>query len=254
MSENNFAELYKTWPTDQLLSVVDNPDHYEPSALEAAEIELKSRQLTTEELTVARYVLNQREAEKETNIDTIKAKDQWTITGRFDTPRVQVVKRSIVRISFFTGILIVFKGYNLFPALLYPIKYFKELPDNYTLLSFFNVMVLIVGFLLFWLLKRTGWILLTLFFASSSSMVVSTLMYMLFQSRREAKILVEFNPILQPYPLEMYILPILLYGFLTWILCTKKIRECYFISKTAMFWTLAVGILLIPCLSFWLML
>ncbi|MGJ1509711.1 hypothetical protein ACR79N_25700 [Sphingobacterium siyangense] len=114
MSENNFAELYKTWPTDQLLSVVDNPDHYEPSALEAAEIELKSRQLTTEELTAARYVLNQREAEKETNIDTIKAKDQWTITGRFDTPRVQVVKRSIVRISFFTGILIVLKAIIFF--------------------------------------------------------------------------------------------------------------------------------------------
>lgn len=136
MSENNFAELYKTWSIDQLLSVVDNPDHYEPSALEAAEIELKSRQLTTEELTTARHVLNQREAEKETNFDTIKAKEQWVITGRFDTPRVQVVKRSIVRISFFTGILIVFKGYNFFPALVYPIKYFKELPDTYTLLSY----------------------------------------------------------------------------------------------------------------------
>lgn len=81
-------------------------------------------------------VLNQREAEKETNFDTIKAKEQWAIIGRFDTPRVQVVKRSIVRISFFTGILIVFKGYNLFPALVYPIKYFKELPDTYTLLSY----------------------------------------------------------------------------------------------------------------------
>lgn len=203
MSENNFAELYKTWSTDQLLSVVDNPDHYEPSVLEAAEIELKGRQLTTEELTAARYVLNQREAEKETDFDTIKSKEQWAITGRFDTPRVQVVKRSIVRISFFTGILIVFKGYNLFPALVYPIKYFKELPDTYTLLSYCSHS----------------------FFASSSSMVVSTLMYMLLQSSREAKILVEFNPILQPYPLEMYILPILLYGFLTWILCTKKIRE-----------------------------
>ncbi|MGJ1227411.1 hypothetical protein ACR78H_17840 [Sphingobacterium siyangense] len=42
MSENNFAELYKTWSINQFLSVVDNPDHYEPSALEAAEIELKS--------------------------------------------------------------------------------------------------------------------------------------------------------------------------------------------------------------------
>lgn len=59
MSENNFAELYKTCSTDQLLYVVDNPDHYEPSVLEAAESELKSRQLTTEELTAARYVLKQ---------------------------------------------------------------------------------------------------------------------------------------------------------------------------------------------------
>jgi hypothetical protein len=42
MSESNFAELYKTWSIDQLLSVIDNPDHYEPSALEAAAIELKS--------------------------------------------------------------------------------------------------------------------------------------------------------------------------------------------------------------------
>jgi len=56
MNGNNFTELYKTWTTDKLLDIVDNPSDYQKLAVDTARLELDSRQLSAEQLEEAKII------------------------------------------------------------------------------------------------------------------------------------------------------------------------------------------------------
>ena len=50
---NEFAGYYKTLPTSELLAIVTNPDDYQNLAVQAAQAEITSRNLTGAELDAA---------------------------------------------------------------------------------------------------------------------------------------------------------------------------------------------------------
>ena len=47
---NEFSNTYKTFSNSQLVEVLENRDNYLPVAIEAAEKELTSRQLSSEQM------------------------------------------------------------------------------------------------------------------------------------------------------------------------------------------------------------
>ena len=47
---NPFSDIYKALSPTELIKIIDNPDNYQPLAVEAASSELTSRQLSDEEI------------------------------------------------------------------------------------------------------------------------------------------------------------------------------------------------------------
>jgi hypothetical protein len=54
---NSFTEYYKTITNLELLEILENPDDYQPSAIEAAKNEISSRQLSDTEISEAKESL-----------------------------------------------------------------------------------------------------------------------------------------------------------------------------------------------------
>src|SRR5689334_17355948 len=73
MSNTHFTNLYKTWPADRLLDVLDNPQDYQPAAVEAARLELERRQLPADELKIAEAIRAERQNEKLAQQQKVKA-------------------------------------------------------------------------------------------------------------------------------------------------------------------------------------
>src|SRR5688572_19076447 len=73
VTSNNFNEYYKKISDSALLSILDNPEEYQPVALEAAKKEFANRQLTDLEIQEARHPLLTKQAQKEKEIERIKA-------------------------------------------------------------------------------------------------------------------------------------------------------------------------------------
>jgi len=54
MADNPFLKLYKTIDSSELFDIIDFPNDFQPLAVEAARLELESRQLTPEQLEGAK--------------------------------------------------------------------------------------------------------------------------------------------------------------------------------------------------------
>ena len=125
MTGNNFATLYKTWTTGKLLDIVDHPDDYQTLAVEAARLELGSRQLTQEQLTEAKAEQDLRrkdKASKQQKAKDIENKVKSVGSSLVDTfnPIQRDAPSSdkfIKLISFFLGALFLYQLYKEFNLL-----------------------------------------------------------------------------------------------------------------------------------------
>ena len=71
-TSNDFSEYYKTISNTELLSILENPNDYQPFAIEAAKKEFVSRQLPDTEIQNARQILAANQAQREVKREKIK--------------------------------------------------------------------------------------------------------------------------------------------------------------------------------------
>ncbi|MBL7777487.1 MAG: hypothetical protein JNK66_04205 [Chitinophagales bacterium] len=72
MTDNPFIQRYKTTDTSELLDIIDRPSDYQPLAVEAARLELDSRQLTQEQLADAKAKQDLRRQDKASKQQKVK--------------------------------------------------------------------------------------------------------------------------------------------------------------------------------------
>jgi hypothetical protein len=257
MKENHFTKLYRTWTTDKLLDIIDNPNEYQSLAVEAAQQELENRQLSSEQMKYAKVVQTERQNEKldkqqrsrsiERRIESISSSLGETLNPiSSETPTTD---KYIKLISLFLCILFLYqfyKGFGIFRLL------FTDLTGKWDLSIVFYFLPLIfltTAGLTFWFKKKIGWILTTIYFSYTAAAAVS--MFVLEFNRKSTGLsaLDKLFPTTAPI---VYIEALLIFGGLTWILIKENMRSVYKIDKKTMLIVLSISIGFVSRMTFFI--
>jgi len=250
MSDNNFTTLYKTWTADKLLDIVDCPNDYQPLAVEAARLELGSRQLTQEQLANAKAEQDLRRQYKSNNQQKVKNIENKiksigsALADNFnpiqnETPTTD---KYIKFISLFLGGLFLYQLYKESGLLMFMLTEGDGKWDFSTVLYFLPFIVLPTAAVLFWLRKKFGWTLATLFL---SYMAIGAIPIFLSTHNRQPTgnfALDTLFPVISP---TVYVGTFLLFGGATLVMCKENIREVYGIDRRAMFITIGLVAVLV---------
>lgn len=182
ISPNDFYQYYKKLANTELLNILNNPDSYEPAAIEAAKKEFSSRNLTDAEIDEAKELLTERNNEierKNDNLKKIKSKLKPGITDIIEvlSPSYNAERSTEKNIRFIVIILAVLFLYQFINGYNSYIGYIKDIPK----FPFESLSILMIQFSLpvaafiFWRRKKTGWTLLIFLFTISSVFTILTL-------------------------------------------------------------------------------
>lgn len=257
MNENSFTTLYKTWTTDKLLDIVDNPSDYQPLAVEAARLEIDSRQLTQEQLIDAKVeqdLRRQDKANKQQKVKDIENKFKSVGSSLDDTfnpiqKETPTTDKFIKLISLFIGGLFLYQLYKEFGMLKFMFTDDGGKWDFSMVLYFFPFIILPTAGLLFWFRKKIGWTLATIYFSYTAAGAIP--MFIVDLNRQPTGVPALDTLFLTTSPIH-YIGSLLVFGGLTWTLCKENMREVYQVDKKSMFIALGIGIgiILLMAISF----
>jgi hypothetical protein len=255
MKENNFKNLYKTWTTDKLLDIIDNPNEYQPLSVEAAQMEIDSRQLSEKQLDEAKKIQSARLFEKDSKHQKVKAvEDKLKSVGTSLADSLNPIQKELPSTDKYIKLIsLLFVGLFLYQL----IKDFKLLrytlfDDNgrwdFSMVLYFILFLLLpAAGLLLWFRKKIGWILATVFFSYSASFAI--LLFIKTFNYTPSGFPAIDNLFPTPSP-TVYILTLLFYGGLIWIMSKSNIRELYNIGKPDMFITIGIGVVIVLFIAF----
>jgi hypothetical protein len=257
MSDNNFTTLYKTWTTDKLLNIIDNPSDYQSFAVEAARLELESRQLTPEQIAGAKTEQDLRwqdKANKQQKVKDIEDKVKSIGSSLADTfnpiqKDISTTDKFIKLISLFIGGLFLYHLYKEFGILKFMFTDDGGKWDFSMVLYFLPFFILPTAGILFWLRKKIGWTLAIIYFSYTATGAIPMLIMELNRKPTGVSALDALFPTTSP---TVYIVTLLAFGGLTRTLCKENMREAYQVDKKSMFIALGIGtgIVLLMAISF----
>ncbi len=241
---NNFSEYYKTISNTELLSILENPADYQPSALEAARKEWADRQLSEQDKAAARQSLIIVQAEKTKKKEKAKEiEDKIKMSGyslletlnpvQSGLPSPEKIIRLIVLV--FGGIFL----YMVFSELRMHIAIAKDVGKFpfVTILYFFPLILLPLALFAFWRKKSTGWTLLVIYLV----FIIVNMLWILTQSLLWKPSGNEFFDIIRAKPPVFTLLPQLIFlsGTL-YSICRQPVRKVFSIREDRMTATIAI--------------
>jgi hypothetical protein len=243
---NKFTALYKNWTTDTLMDIADAPSEYQPLAVQAARLELDSRQLTPEQLAAAKAKQDLRRHDKANKQQKIKAmEEQVKSIGTVLTETLNPIQieppssdKRIKAIAIFIGIILLYQIYKDFGLLSLMLSGKGKWDFSMVLYAVPFIFLPIAG-LLFWWRKKNGWILAMIYFSNSAMGAMLLFLTTLNRKPTNIPILDALFPTTSPF---VYVTIFLISGGLTWLLCQKEMRTVYQIDQKAMFTALGIGI------------
>lgn len=251
LSLKDFSEYYKTISDTELINILDNPNNYQPIAIEAAREEYEKRALSESDIQEARQPLIAEQEEKDRKSEKLKAvetKLKATAHTLIDTINpVQSEKPSTDKTIRF--IVIIFGGlflYQLIADFGTHLAYIKDFPEFPFASSMYLLpqIFLPIATITFWKRKTVGWILLTIFITSTAVGEMS----LLFQAFTWKHTGLGSLDIIFPRPSPTTIIVQLLFsGGTLYVLCKTYIREVFSIDNQRMISTIAITTLVICC-------
>lgn len=235
---DNFTSLYKTISNAELLNILENPDDFQPLAVEAASTEFKKRNLSAAEIEIAKEILRGKALEKERQKENLKKiENSFRSTGKtlLDTltPVQDGPANTEKTIRFIAIAFAVFFLYSLLSnwelVNLY-IRDFSYSPLG-SLFVLFPFIILPISLPLFWNRKKMGWLLLVIFLSYSITGEILGLLQSLSWRPSGIQSLDAFLPI--PSPLNNIIRLAIFLGIL-YTFCRITLRNIYTIDKTKM--------------------
>ncbi len=182
MTPNQFTDIYKRLPDEKLIDIIDNKKDYQPLAIETALFEIKSRQLTDNQISEAK----QRNADiknKKTQADKI-VKERIEVAKNTADKALTILdplvektpQRTIKLISFVLGLLAIIKLFSNFSMIA---ALFKDTNWDFSVAIFlFDLLFLPIALIPFWRLKNLGRKMLSIWLIYNLLSVVSLLVVM----------------------------------------------------------------------------
>ena len=240
-----FTERFKTYSNTELLKIIDNPDDYQPLAVEAANAILSSRQLTDEDFANARAELGTQRQEKK--VQDKKKKDFENKVKDIGTSVLSAVNpipaetpnpdRIIKIISIVLGVLFLFQLYKEFGMIIFMFTDSEAQRETGMALYFLPLIIIPIAIILFFRRNKLGWTLLMIFLTYSA--VSSVGMFILTLNTQPSGIPVLDKIFPQTSP-EIHILAFLFFSGILWRICKVEIREIYSIDKKYMLTAISV--------------
>lgn len=241
---NQFTELYKTLPTDELLDIIDQAQDYQPLAVDAAKAEIESRKLSPELLEAAKAVQQRRlqakieAAEKaQARFNEIKnaANKISDVLNPIQTTTYNSDKL-ILRITIWFGIVTLYTFVKEFGFLQFIVSMGKW--DVSAVLIVLPIIILPIGSILFWFRKKVGWFILTAFSAYIVIGIIPTIAMWVTYKPSGIAALDNLNTII--YPVGS-IISVIIFGQVIWYLCKADMRAIYKADKMLLFIAIGVG-------------
>lgn len=247
MTSTEFRKYYKTISLGELLDIVDNPDHYQPEAVEAARQELEDRQLPETAIDEARQPAVEKRLKRESEQERRNALNDKMIHAaqhfvgavnpiQREPKRTDKIIKSIGSLYSLVGVVSMV-GHRR--SLLSAIREFPKYP-GLGLLEWEPVILIIASVTGFFQKKRWGWLVLTgtsTFFALlNASLFYQTISWEISTRGKMVSLLRMDSP-------WVYVAPFLLLLASLYVLCKPDIREIFRIDKEKM-WQAIVGAVL----------
>jgi hypothetical protein len=237
---NDFTERYKTHSNLQLLKIIENAGSYEPAAVTAAKTIFESRQLTKEEIAIARQELSQEQDEiiaqqQKKKIIVEKLKNMGTSVADTIDP---VQKTSPTAGKLITIVSIVFAlyfGYRIYREFDFLVLMLSENLSRWDMSSVMYLVPLFllpVAVILYYLRKKSGWFLLAICISHALAITAFNTWIAL---------TIEPSPLPLPDFLQIHISPVtiittaLFFGSCLWAICRNDVREIYAVTKAQLF-------------------
>lgn len=251
---DNFTALYETISNAELLNILENPDDFQPLAVEAASTELKKRNLSDTEIEAAKEILKTKVLEKERQKENLKKiETTFLSTGQtlLDTLNpVQDGPQNIEKtIRFIVIAFALFFLYNLLSNWEFVDMYIRDFSYSPlgSLFVLFPFIILPISLPLFWNRKKLGWLLLVIFLSYSITGEILGLLQSL--SWRPSGIQSLDAILTKPSPLKNIIHLAVFLGIL-YTFCRAVLRDIYKIDKNKMITTIVLTSILTFILSF----
>lgn len=235
---NNFSEYYKTISDTELLSILDNPEDYQPLAVEAAKEEFTNRQLSDTEIQEARQPLIAKQSQKEKEKEKVKAVET-TIKAAGNTfidtinpiqSGIPTTEKTIRFIVIIFGGIFLYQFISDFRSNWAYVKDIPRFPFESLIILLPQIFLLIVT-ITFWKRKTLGWTLLTIFITFSAVSAIWLLFEALNWKASDFDGL--YNLIPKPSPTAYISQLVFLVGTM-YVLCKTNIRKVYSIDKQKM--------------------
>jgi len=243
-STEDFSKYYQSISDTELLEILDNPQDYQPAALEAAKAEFASRQLTELAIEEARLPLiaQKRNQEKErAQLKAVETKIKAARNRFFDTINpiqsgIPSVEKTIRFIVIVFGGLFLFESLRGFRSIGGYIHDFSNFPIETTIILLPQLLLGIAVFL-FWRRKSIGWTLLTVFLSISLMFVIwgiyNTITW-------KPSGISHLDIAFAPTPISTHIVQLVFLASSIYVLARPAIREKFAISKDHMVATIGI--------------
>jgi hypothetical protein len=243
---NQFSERYRTFSNSDLLRVIENQSDYQPEAVEAAKTEIKQRNLSNQEVTDAKSILeiekrelqkqNKKRAEVEQKVKTLG-------TSIFDTinpiqKSAPTAEKLIRLITIVFGLISVIKWFNEFRFVKFMLIDNSAGWDLSMVEYFLPLILLPIATILFWLRKKSGWVLMAsyLTYSAIGAIVLVTMTWNIEPLGVPAldSLFPQTSPTTQ-------IFTVLFFGGTLWALSNKQILEHYDINRQTIIATIGIA-------------
>jgi hypothetical protein len=245
---SQFIETYKSYTNAELIEIIENSANYQTLAVDAAKQEIESRKLTDLELNEAKEELAQirldldKPKEKKHEMISKAKRISVTITDYLNPiQKTHFSSDKIINvISLVFGGIAVYKIYNEIRVLINMFSNGINL-DFYLLYYWLPVILITTAIILFFMRKKTGWILLCFSLVYSSFNTIG-LLILTWNIKPTG---VPLFDILMPVksPIE-YIMTFLFFGSSLWFISKSNVREVYQIDLRLMILTIGITLLI----------
>jgi hypothetical protein len=241
-ASSDFGDYYKTISDADLLSILENPDDYQPEAIEAAKNELIARQLPDNVVNEVKETFKAKQVRKEKKHEKIKAiETKARNSGKLLIDTINPIQAGIPAtekiIRFIVIILTVMFLFDLvseFRLLKYSILDFGRYPvENGFIL--FPFILSLIAIITFWKRKPVGWSLLAIFLAFTLILIGWELFTIINWHTSDTDLIIFQKPSLITPVTQLVFLAGMLY-----VICQSKIRSLYLISEGRAIGTIAI--------------
>jgi len=245
-----FDEKFKTYSNTELLRVIENPDNYQSQAVETAKTIFCERQLSEKEIKIAKDELElerQEKSRKEQQKRVIENKVKDVGKSFFDQinpiqKETPTSEKTIRIISILFGGLFLFQLYREFGMLRFMITDSYAEWDFSMVLYFFPLIVIPTAAILFYMKKKIGWLLLSIFLTYSA---VSAIGQFILTMNMKLSGIEALDNLFPPISSVTYIIVFAFFVGIIWAISRESVRIVYSVSKQTMILTVAITALIV---------